>query len=151
VKCADDGVVIISLAFAGFSFAVVTSINGDGDETHVREFAAEREHIVFAAAGAVKGDDDGTATGKICGRHQNSRHAITRVGSEGKMKFRNRVRRRQFLKLRRERDARTVNELEKIGARISVRAARDQKQQPRQWEKTLHADIFRNAAGMTSF
>ena len=40
------------------------------------------------------------------------------------MKFCNIVRRRQFLNLWRERDARAVNELEKIGARIlNVRAA----------------------------
>jgi hypothetical protein len=66
------------------------------------------------------------------------------------MKFYDAVCAGHFFNLRRKRDARAVNELEKIGACINMRAARDQKQQQRQWKKSLHAGIFRNAAGMTS-
>ena len=62
------------------------------------------------------------------------------------MKFCNRVRRRQFLNLRRERDARAVNELEKIGARIwNVRAARRQNAENHRGKKSpaLHGSISR--------
>ena len=66
------------------------------------------------------------------------------------MKFYKAVCAGHFFNLRRKRDARAVNKLEKIGARINMRAARYPKHQQRQWEKTLHAGIFRNAGRMTS-
>jgi hypothetical protein len=52
-KCVDDGVVVISLTFAGLSFAVITPVNRDGNKTCFDKFAAEREHVRLAAARAV--------------------------------------------------------------------------------------------------
>ena len=56
------------------------------------------------------------------------------------MKLREAVCVRHGINLRGERDARAVNDAEKIGTRLKMRAARDPKQQQRQWEKTFHAD-----------
>ena len=125
--------------------SVIAPVNGDGDETRVRQLAAEREHIAFAASRSVQCNDDGMATGKICGLHQNSRHAITRIGGEGKMKLCEAICIRHWINLRRERNARTVNELEKISARFKMRAARYPKQQQRQWENAFHAGCLPEA------
>ena len=65
------------------------------------------------------------------------------------MKFNNAVCICHWLNLRRKRDVRAVNEFEKIGARLKMRAARGPNQQRRQREKTFHAAIFRIAAGIT--
>jgi hypothetical protein len=62
------------------------------------------------------------------------------------MKFCDRVRRRQFLNLRRKRDARVVNDLEKIYTRVlNVRAARRQRAENHHCKKlpTLHGSISR--------
>ena len=69
------------------------------------------------------------------------------------MKLGQSIRRGQFLNLRRQRDARTVNELEKIGARVArVRATSRQQAQTGddQQLQTLHAFISRFRRKITS-
>src|SRR5204863_4421217 len=116
--CAGNGVIVFLGTAAAFrAFTVIAPINRDGDEAVGCEFATQQQHALLAATRAVQGDDSGSPPAGTLRFHQNARHPLLRVRGKREVKLNDAVRRRQFINLWRESNARALNELQEIRTR----------------------------------